>query len=53
MIYEHALYTMDGRTWIEPYNPDPSKEKITEIKKERGWMILIPQDKLEAFIRSL
>lgn len=54
-LQEHALYRMDGRIWIEPFFPsdDPKKQKLTALKIEKGWMQLIPNEELQAFVSRL
>lgn len=55
----HVLYNMDGRQWIENWyaagfdTTDEKKKKLLEMKIERGWVKIIPQEKLAEFINSL
>lgn len=47
-LQDHALFQMDGRTWIEPVFPSRNKAEasLREKKIERGWMMMIDTDDL-------
>lgn len=54
-LQAHAIFRMDGRVWIEAVFPPQSEhqKKMREIRIEKGWMTIIPSDKLEDFVNSL
>lgn len=47
---QHAIWTMDGRTWIETaFN---TEGLIFQTSLKRGWVRLIDQRELESFINQ-
>ena len=49
-LQRHALWTMDGRTWVEIM---AGESKMRDIAIQRGWCREIPQDMLESFIEAV
>lgn len=47
-LQDHALFQMDGRTWIEAVHPPQSEaaKKMRERSMEKGWMKMIPHNAL-------
>lgn len=52
-IQRHALWTMDGRTWIEVLTPKTEDSKRWQFAVENGYARVIPQDMVNVLVATI
>jgi len=54
-LQDHALFQMDGRTWVEAVFPPrtDADRRLREYKIEKGWMKMIPRNALVRLVHEV